>query len=455
VKYKGLLLSVLMAALAFPATALAGTPPSITSSFTPSSIPKGGTSTLSFTIANTDSGTSLTGVSFSDSLPGGLTVARPSDVSGNCGGTFTATAGSSTIGLSGGTLAAQGTTGDTCTVSAKVTSATPGVAQNDTGPVSSTEDGSSAAGDVESLTVVAPPKISSSFTPGTVGTGATTALSFTISNPGSAKTLNGVGFTDTLPNGLVVDNPNGQSGTCGSAGVLTATPGSSTISLTGGKLAPGASCTVSADVTSNTIGSYQNSTGPVTSTEGGTGNSDTESLTVVAAPTVTVSGPKDGSTFALGQKVIATYRCQEAPGGPGLSSCEGDVASGHRIDTSTPGAQTFSVIAISGDGQVTEQDISYTVVRTVSHLKDDASGVRFDFKAAGAGKLTALERSGHSQLGTLTTAISHSGTHQIVIASTAAGRKWLSKHKHAAVTLAVTFAPSHGKVQRAVIDVRP
>jgi hypothetical protein len=40
-----------------------------------------------------------------------------------------------------------------------------------------------------------------------------------------------------------------------------------------------------------------------------------------------------------------------------------------------------------------------------------------------------------------------------VVTSTASERKWLSKHRKAALTLAVTFTPSHGRALRAAIDL--
>ena len=59
------------------------------------------------------------------------------------------------------------------------------------------------------------------------------------------------------------------------------------MSLTDGSIAVNSSCTVTVNVTSAVAGSYLNSTGPVSSTEGGAGAASTATLTVVAPPILT------------------------------------------------------------------------------------------------------------------------------------------------------------------------
>src|SRR5581483_7945274 len=118
-------------------------------------------------------------------------------------------------------------------------------------------------------------------------------LSFTITNPNTASALSGVAFTDNLPAGVVVAAIPNATGSCGS-GTITATAGSGTIGLSGGTLtaspAPGSSCTFSVNVTGTTAGSKSNTTGNVTSTEGGTGaTSNTAILIVIAPPSIAKS----------------------------------------------------------------------------------------------------------------------------------------------------------------------
>jgi hypothetical protein len=70
-----------------------------------------------------------------------------------------------------------------------------------------------------------PPTIVKSFGAASIPLNGSTSLSFTINNPNVSTTLTGVGFTGTLPAGLVVSTPNGLTGSCG-GGTVTATAGS-------------------------------------------------------------------------------------------------------------------------------------------------------------------------------------------------------------------------------------
>ena len=130
---------------------------------------------------------------------------------------------------------------------------------------------------------VLPPTVTSSFTPPLIGVGdiTPTALGITITNPNTSATLSGIGFTDTLPTGVTIDTPNGESGTCGSAGVVTATSGTSTFALSGGSLKGGTSCTVSVSVAASVPGTVKNDTGLISSSAGSSAAGDTETLTVL------------------------------------------------------------------------------------------------------------------------------------------------------------------------------
>jgi uncharacterized repeat protein (TIGR01451 family) len=254
-------------------------PPSITKAFGAASIPLNGTTSLTFTINNPNTGVALTGIAFTDNLPAGLVVATPNALNNTCGGTATAVAGSSSISLSAGTLAASAS----CTVSVNVQGTTAGV-KNNSVQVTSTEGGTGNTSNA-SITVVGAPTIAKVFGAASIPLNGSTSLSFTITNPNTTTALTGVAFSDTLPAGLVVSTPNGLTGTCG-AGTITATQGTNVISLTGGTIAANSSCTFSVNVTGTAAGTQNNTTGNVTSTEGGTGGTASASINVVAPPSI-------------------------------------------------------------------------------------------------------------------------------------------------------------------------
>src|SRR3954453_10532213 len=59
-----------------------------------------------------------------------------------------------------------------------------------------------------------PPTLSMSFGADSIPVGGSTNLGFVIANPNGATFLTGIGFTDSLPAGLVVSTPNGLSSSC-------------------------------------------------------------------------------------------------------------------------------------------------------------------------------------------------------------------------------------------------
>jgi uncharacterized repeat protein (TIGR01451 family) len=91
-----------------------------------------------------------------------------------------------------------------------------------------------------------------------LGPNNTTTLSFTITNP-AQTTLMGIGFTDTLPPGLVISTPDKFTGSC-DGGMITEMAGSHSISLSGATLDPGATCTFSLSVTATALGIQTNAT---------------------------------------------------------------------------------------------------------------------------------------------------------------------------------------------------
>jgi hypothetical protein len=108
-----------------------------------------------------------------------------------------------------------------------------------------------------------PAEINKSFTPISIPSGGISRLIVTIYNPNSFA-LSGASWTDNLVGvqpGLSIANPANVSNTCG--GSVTATPGATTLLLSGGTVpaqvgvTPG-ECTVGIDVTAFTMGNLIN-----------------------------------------------------------------------------------------------------------------------------------------------------------------------------------------------------
>ena len=78
------------------------------------------------------------------------------------------------------------------------------------------------------------------------------------------------------------------------------------------------------------------------------------------APTVTIAEPPNGAAYLVGQVATASYVCADA-GGSGLATCEGTIADGAPLDTSTPGIRHLGVTATDGAGNTTTLAHDYIV----------------------------------------------------------------------------------------------
>ena len=257
--------------------------PTMTKSFNPTTIAVGSTSNLTLTVTNPNAATTLTGVAFTDTLTSGVTV--NSTFSNTCNGTLTDVANSSSIALSGASLAGAAS----CTVVVTVNGTSGGSKANSVN-ATSTNGGTGATANA-TLTVIAPPTISKSFSPTSVATGVASTMTITITNPaGNPATLTGVAITDNLPTNLVVQTPNSTTGCTG--GTYSGGTGATTVSLTGASVAVGTPCVIILTVQSPTVGTYNNTTLNVTSSNGGTGGTASATLTVVnPVPTITTLAP--------------------------------------------------------------------------------------------------------------------------------------------------------------------
>lgn len=263
--------------------------PTLSKSFSPDPIAQGSSSLLTFTITNPNS-FPLTNVRFNDTLPAGLAVV--SGVATQCGGTLTRTAPTSLV-FAGGTLAA----GASCTVTASVTAAESGVYDNVSGFISADySTGGTSIGTLtniaangygsDTLTVLDPPVISKSFSPDPILPGEATTLTFVILNLNPNDALTGVQFTDGLPAApgqmVVAPTPNASTLGCGTPTFASAA-GATSISFSGGSIAPGGTCIVRVNVTAPLAGTYNNLTSAVQATISGVallGNTAADTLTV-------------------------------------------------------------------------------------------------------------------------------------------------------------------------------
>jgi arabinogalactan endo-1,4-beta-galactosidase len=118
-----------------PATKM---PPNFVKAYGAGSVALNGSTTLTFSLSNPNTGLSLSGIGFTDNLPTGQFVGTSSGLNGRCGGgTITAAAGSNSVALSGATLAASAS----CSFELNVTGTASGTQNNTTGAVTSNEAG--------------------------------------------------------------------------------------------------------------------------------------------------------------------------------------------------------------------------------------------------------------------------------------------------------------------------
>lgn len=129
--------------------------------------------------------------------------------------------------------------------------------------VSTSDDAPATCG----VTVLARPTVAKAFSPDSIGPGGTSRLSLVLSNP-NAIALTAVSLSDafpTSPAAMVVATVPNASDNCG--GTFSAPAGAGAVSLAGGTIAAGGTCSLAVDVTVPATGSYGNTSGGVVSTQ--------------------------------------------------------------------------------------------------------------------------------------------------------------------------------------------
>ncbi|MBL0140682.1 MAG: DUF11 domain-containing protein [Betaproteobacteria bacterium] len=258
--------------------------PTISKAFAPATIASDGTSTMTFTLSNAN-GIALTSAGFTDALTN-----MAISVAGAAGGTCVGAAGNVFVGgqaaltLSNLTIPANGS----CTVTAVVTSDRPGTHNNTTSGLSSAQAPVGPVSNTATLTVnAAAPTIAKAFSPAIIAAGASSTVTFTLTNTLGVALTAGA-FTDTLANMAIVST-GPAAGTCGGAAGNGFTAGDTALSFTGITVPANGSCTVTVVVTSNLPGAHNNTTSVFTSAEApASAVSNTATLTVSAvAPVIT------------------------------------------------------------------------------------------------------------------------------------------------------------------------
>ena len=278
-------------------------PPTVTKSFSPTAVTVNVPSTLTITLTNPPTNTAaVTGVSFTDSYPGGgalvnfsSTAVFDASSSPGCSGTVTGTSGSSSLALSGGSIPVGGV----CVLKIPVTSATAGSFINSTGSVVTGNAGTAAAATATlTTTLQAAPTVTKAFSPATIATGGSSTLTISLTNPSAnALPITGVGFTDSYPavgaGGKLVNTTTaaftGASVSAGCSGNVTGAINANSLALSGGTIPANTTCNITVNLTSSTAGTYNNSTGPVTSGNAAASAGASALLGVLAQPTVTDS----------------------------------------------------------------------------------------------------------------------------------------------------------------------
>jgi hypothetical protein len=160
--------------------------PVLTKAFAPTAIAVGGTTTLTFTLT-VPAGNPTQTFSFTDTLPAGL-VATGGAAGGTCsGGSVTAGAGSSTITVTNRQIVNPAVT---CTITVPVT--TSGTPTLGACPLANNTNGAASISATTNITnsitnqcvdVYTQPTLTKSFNPTSIGSGGTSALRLTLTNP--------------------------------------------------------------------------------------------------------------------------------------------------------------------------------------------------------------------------------------------------------------------------------
>jgi len=283
--------------------------PGFSLGFSPQSIDIGSTSTFTQTFDNTANETDVFLLNTLIALPTGLVVADVPNIVTDCVGTsgFGSTTTTAVSGANSITLVAFGTNfpptivdpvvaaGASCSHSVDVKSVEVGALQVTTQAANQDSvTGTNTLGNAKAVLTSVNPFAQMSFSPNPVLPGATTSLEITMTNYNRSQTITNLQFTDVLDNvftGLAITGTP-PTDPCGTGSSIT---GTTTLTFSGGTLAPEASCTFSVNVlvpANTTASSETNTTSSFTFDLDGTlmvENPVSHNLTVTRAPTISLN----------------------------------------------------------------------------------------------------------------------------------------------------------------------
>ena len=271
----------------------------INKSFNPVVVTGGQPSILQIDVINPSATAITASGSRTRSRRGSSSTPSPNAGTTCAGGIVTAIPGDGKVRLTGATLVASAT----CNVSVTTTS-TRFLNLTNTipaGAVVSNQGYTNPTGTSATLSTLQGLNVLKAFSPAYVVPGQISTLTMSLVSsfdPGAPTplTLNGVTYTDTLPNGVFIAPTPNAATTCAGTGsgglavVSTSNGGlSGSVTFTQGTIAPGTTCSTTVDVVSNTLGAYNN-TIPANSvtTDEGIPNQTAANATlfVVSRPTV-------------------------------------------------------------------------------------------------------------------------------------------------------------------------
>jgi hypothetical protein len=311
--------------------------------------------------------------------------------------------------------------------------------------------------------------------------GVTYGVTYTL-KAASTDTLTDVGFTDTLPAGVTLDDEVGETAkNCGTPFVPANQPGASTVTESAltviGSAAAGyvGSCTITLEFVASTAEvSAPDAITSVTDNVNGAGENTYAApipsadvvvtpvaLTIAADPTVTVTGLTNGATYGYGQSIDLGFSATAAANDSLLSIFAADdqgntLLSGQAINTDVPGGHQVDVTTQTADEYLGTQTYSYTVnsPKLTSVKATKAGAVSFGVEYLAPGSVLAEVVDGKTTIGKVTKKITVGKTTTVTVAPTAAGKKFLAKLTTTKITRVKVKVKVKGKTKTRIKIVK-